>query len=99
MKIRCETFSSGALGRLFSKASGLTAKDFLEVPTVVELADFSEENTAFLMNILLFKFQSYLERRPASHTLNRLIVVEEAHNIFRNDAVRRHIAGKIEPGF
>ena len=83
LKIRCETFSSGALGRLFSKASGLTAKDFLEVPTVVELADFSEENTAFLMNILLFKFQSYLERRPASHTLNRLIVVEEAHNIFR----------------
>ena len=58
-------------------------EDHNEVPTVVELADFSEENTAFLMNILLFKFQSYLERRPASHTLNRLIVVEEAHNIFR----------------
>lgn len=82
LKIRCETFSSGALGHLFSKASGLTAKDFFEAPTVVELADFSEENTAFLMNILLFKFQSYLERLPASHNLKRLIVVEEAHNVF-----------------
>lgn len=83
LKIRCEAFSSGALGHLFSKSSGLTANDFLEAPTVVELADFSEENTAFLMNILLFKFQSYLERLPASQTLKRLIVVEEAHNVFR----------------
>lgn len=83
LKIRCEAYSIGALGRIFSSASGLTAKDFLDVPTVVELADFSEENTAFLMNILLFKFQSYLERLPESHVLNRLIVVEEAHNVFR----------------
>lgn len=83
LKIRCEAFSSGALGLLFSKSSGLTAKDFLEAPTVVELADFSEENTTFLMNILLFKFQSYLEHLPASQRLNRLIVIEEAHNVFR----------------
>ena len=83
LKIRCEAYSTGALGRIFSRASGLTARDFLDVPTVVELADFSEENTAFLMNILLFKFQSYLERLPESHALNRLIVVEEAHNVFR----------------
>lgn len=61
LKIRCEAFSSGALGHLF-QSLGLTANDFLEAPTVVGLADFSEENTAFLMNILLFKFQSYLER-------------------------------------
>ena len=53
LKIRCEAYSIGALGRIFSSASGLTAKDFLDVPTVVELADFSEENTAFLMNIVL----------------------------------------------
>ena len=83
LKIRCEAYSTGALGRIFSRASGLTARDFLDVPTVVELADFSEENTAFLMNILLLKFQSYLERLPESHALNRLIVVEEAHNVFR----------------
>ena len=83
LKIRCETYSTGALGRIFSCASGLTARDFLDVPTVVEFADFSEENTAFLMNILLFKFQSYLERLPESHELTQLIVVEEAHNVFR----------------
>lgn len=83
LKLRCETFSSGALGRLFAKSNGLMAKDFLGTPSVIELADLSEENTAFLMNILLFKFQSYLERLPASNGLNRLIVVEEAHNVFR----------------
>lgn len=83
LKLRCETFSSGVLGRIFSKPVGLAARDFLDIPSVIELADLAEESTAFLMNILLFRFQSYLERLPASHSLNRLIVVEEAHNVFR----------------
>ena len=83
LKLRCETFSSGALGRIFAKPAGLMAKDFLTAPSVIELADFAEDSTSFLMNILLFRFQSYLERLPASRNLERLIVVEEAHNVFR----------------
>ena len=31
------------------------------------------------MNILLYKFHSYLSRQPESSQLNRVIVVEEAH--------------------
>lgn len=83
LKLRCETFSSGVLGRIFSKPAGLVARDFLDTPSVIELADLSEESASFLMNILLFRFQSYLEKLPASHSLNRLIVVEESHNVFR----------------
>lgn len=35
------------------------------------------------MNMLLFKFQSYLARQPECGKLKRVIVVEEAHNVFR----------------
>lgn len=83
LKLRTEHQSSGALGRLFGSSRGLTAKELLSNPAVIELADFSEQSAAFLMNILLFKIQCYLARQPESRTLNRVIVVEEAHNVFR----------------
>ena len=35
------------------------------------------------MNILIFKIHSYLSRLPEEHFLKRVLVVEEAHNIFR----------------
>ena len=81
--VAAETMTSGALGRVFADPFGMTAKQLLTVPTVLELADFSEEATAFLMNILMFRFQSYLQRLPESSALQRLIVLEEAHNVFR----------------
>lgn len=83
LKLRSETMGSGALGRLFSCAGGMTARELLAAPTVIELADFSEQATAFLMNILLFRFQSYASHLPPERKLRRLIVVEEAHNIFQ----------------
>ena len=83
LELRAETMTSGALGRVFADPFGMTAKQLLTVPTVLELADFSEEATAFLMNILMFRFQSYLQRLPESSALQRLIVLEEAHNVFR----------------
>lgn len=83
LELRAETMTSGALGRVFADPFGMTAKQLLATPTVLELADFSEEATAFLMNILMFRFQSYLQRLPESPALQRLIVLEEAHNVFR----------------
>ena len=82
--LRTENLYSGALGRTFSKAFGITAKELLETPTVVELADFSDSGTEFLMNILLYKLHGYAARLAESRTLKRIIVVEEAHNVFRN---------------
>ncbi|MBQ8642508.1 MAG: ATP-binding protein [Clostridia bacterium] len=83
LTLRTENMSSGALGTLFARPSGLTAKEILSSPSVIELADFSEQATAFLMNILLYKFHSYLSRLPEERGLRRMIVVEEAHNVFR----------------
>ena len=83
LRLRVQTMATGALGQLFSQPFGLTAKELLAYPTVIELADFSAESAAFLMNILLFKLQCHLERLPTSSVLQRLIVLEEAHNVFR----------------
>ena len=86
LTLRTQTMASGALGALFSQREGLTAKELLAAPSVIELADFSESSAAFLMNILLFKIHSYLSRQPETNELKRLIVVEEAHNVFRKTA-------------
>ncbi|MDO4322170.1 MAG: ATP-binding protein [Lachnospiraceae bacterium] len=83
LTIRAEHMDSGALGQLFSSPFGLTARELLETPAVIELADFSDSSTEFLMNILMFKFHSYLSRLPSCGVLKRVIVVEEAHNVFR----------------
>jgi|GEM_PF-958921 len=83
LKLRTETMHSGALGGLFSRPSGLMAKDLLGSPCVIELSDFSEQSVEFLMNILMFRFQCYLSRLPQESSVKRLIAVEEAHNVFR----------------
>ena len=83
LTLRTENMRSGAMGGLFYKSAGLQAKELLETPCVIELADFSPQSAAFIMNILLFKFQSYLSRMPECAQLKRIIVVEEAHNIFK----------------
>lgn len=83
LTLRMENLYTGSLGRTFSRAFGITAKELLETPTVIELADFSDSGTGFLMNMLLFKLHGYLSRLAATNSLKRVIVVEEAHNIFR----------------
>lgn len=83
LKLRCSWLAEGALGRMFASPAGLSARDLISAPAVIELADLSEESAAFLMNILLFRLQSYLQGLPGSSRLERLLVVEEAHNVFR----------------
>lgn len=83
LTLRTEHMDSGALGAIVGQPSGLSARELLETPSVIELADFSSSSAEFLMNILIFKFHSYLSRLPEEHVLKRVLVVEEAHNVFR----------------
>lgn len=84
LKLRVDTMCSGAMEYMFNRKRGLSAKDILESPSVIELSDFSSESADFLMNILLFKFQSYLSRLQENPNLSRVVVIEEAHNIFKH---------------
>lgn len=99
LKLRSETVGNGALGRLFSNSGGLTARELLAVPTVIELADFSESATVFLMNILLFRFQCYASHLPPERELKRLIVVEEAHNIVQKTLLEESGRGQNNRAF
>lgn len=83
LTLRTESAAQGALGRMMATEGGVTARELLSGPAVIELADLSSGAVSFLLNILLFRIQRYLARQAPSHTLNRVIVVEEAHNIFR----------------
>lgn len=87
LSLRTETMYDGALGGLFANNYGLQSKDLLEASCVIELSDFSEESVAFIMNILLFKFQCYLSHQPEASELRRIIAVEEAHNVFRKTSL------------
>ena len=83
LNLRSEMLYTGAMGAVFADPFGLTAKDLLEGHTLLELTDFPESGRDFLMNILLFRLHAYLSGQPRSDGLDRVIIVEEAHNIFR----------------
>lgn len=83
LTIRSETLHTGALGAMFSEPHGIMAEELLKSPTVIELDDLSESAVILLMNVLLYRIQSYLAKQGRSDTLKRVIVVEEAHNVFR----------------
>ena len=83
LTIRSETLHTGALGAMFSEPHGIMAEELLKSPTVIELDDLSESAVILLMNVLLYRIQSYLAKQGRSNTLKRVIVVEEAHNVFR----------------
>lgn len=81
IKVRVDRMCRGVLGGLFSQSRAMQAKDILEAPAVIELADLGE-GADLVMSVLLFKFYSYLSRLPPSGHLERLVVVEEAHKVF-----------------
>lgn len=83
LTLRSENLYSGALGKCFNCNTGLKAKDILSSSVLIELADFSEGATTLIMNVLMYKLQSYLGQCASSTELKHVIVVEEAHNVFR----------------
>lgn len=82
LNIRINALANGAAGELLNCDDGLNVKDLMARNVVIELSDFSAEVASFIMNITLYKIHKFLSRLNESHNLKRLIVVEEAHNVF-----------------
>ena len=83
LEMRIRVLTSGLATRVFTYNNAMTARELLSVPTVIEMEDYPEKLRVFLTNILLFKIKSYLKKVAESDSLKRIIVIEEAHNIFR----------------
>ncbi len=85
LELRSENLFSGALGKVCCTDDSISAKELLSSPTLIELDDFSESSVVFLMNVILFKLQSHLSKLEKTEDLKRVVVVEEAHNVFKKD--------------
>lgn len=72
----------GLCGRIFS-GEGSLAEELLAGPAVVELDDLQGEEKSLTASLLLLSLNESIRRRPESSDLQHLLVIEEAHTVFR----------------
>lgn len=72
----------GLCGQVFS-GEGSLAAELLTGPAVVELDDLQGEERSLTASLLLLSLNESIRRRPESDQLQHLLVIEEAHTVFR----------------
>lgn len=92
LNIRINALANGAAGELLNTSEGLQLEDLMERNVVIELSDFSAEVASFIMNISLYKINKILSGLNESRKLKRLIVIEEAHNVFYKEVGNESIS-------
>lgn len=81
---RINSLRVGARGSMFNTQKRCDMANLLSAPTVIEMKHIGNDETkAFLCGVLLHRIYKYMEHRGESATLTNLLVVEEAHRLFR----------------
>lgn len=81
---RINSLRIGARGSMFNTQKRCDIEKLLSSPTVIEMKHIGNDETkAFLCGLLLHRIYKYVEYRGESATLTNLLVVEEAHRLFR----------------
>jgi hypothetical protein len=81
---RINSLRIGPRGRLFNNENTFDVADLLSTPTVIEMKKLGNDETkAFLTGLILLRVYKYLEYHGNKENLERLLVLEEAHRIFR----------------
>lgn len=81
---RIRSLCIGPRGRLFNSETEFDVEDLLSVPTVIEMKRLGNDETkTFLSGILLLRIFKYFEDCGESEGLKNILVVEEAHRLFR----------------
>lgn len=84
LTMRLKALTQGTLESVTDCANGISMRELFEGPAVVELEDLGDSEKIFFMNLLMCRIFDYLKQQPTRHNmLKRMIVIEEAHNIFR----------------
>lgn len=83
---RLSSINSGVLGESMNTAHPIMGKDLCSGTVLIELDDLSLETKPFIAMLVMIKADQYLRQKNASHRLNNVIVLEEAHNVFANVA-------------
>lgn len=81
---RINSLRIGPRGRLFNSEMPFNVENLLSEPTVIEMKKVGNDETkAFLSGLILLRIYKYLEMRGSSNKLCNLLVIEEAHRMFR----------------
>ena len=85
---RVDSLRRGAKGAMLNVRRSIPMEMRLSRPTILELKHIGDDNDkAFLIGLLLIRLYEWLESRPQrsdSGQLKHLLVIEEAHRLFRN---------------
>lgn len=81
---RINSLRIGPRGRLFNSETPFDVKELLSRSTVIEMRKVgNDESKAFLTGILMLRIYKYFESEGESENLRNLLVLEEAHRVFK----------------
>lgn len=84
---RINSLRIGPRGRLFNSETPFDIEDLLSRPTVIEMKKVgNDESKAFLTGILMLRIYKYFESIGESNALRNLLVLEEAHRVFKRES-------------
>ncbi|WP_339284448.1 ATP-binding protein [Paenibacillus sp. FSL R5-0486] len=86
LKVRIGSLLSGAKGNILNCRSGISMKELLQTPTIIELEHIGDDQEkVFLMGLLLISiYEYYVSEGLHSEDLQHLLVIEEAHRLLTN---------------
>ncbi len=88
---RINSLRIGPRGRLFNSETPFDVAELLSRPTVIEMRKVgNDESKAFLTGILMLRIYKYFESEGESENLRNLLVVEEAHRVFKRESVKNN---------
>ena len=81
---RINSLRIGPRGRLFNSETPFDVKGLLSRPTVIEMRKVgNDESKAFLTGVLMLRIYKHFENLGESGELRNLLVLEEAHRVFK----------------
>lgn len=84
---RINSLRIGPRGRLFNSETPFDVAELLSQPTVIEMRKVgNDESKAFLTGILMLRIYKHFESLGESETLKNLLVLEEAHRVFKRES-------------
>ena len=84
---RINSLRIGPRGRLFNSETPFNVAELLSRPTVIEMRKVgNDESKAFLTGILMLRIYKYFESLGESENLRNLLVLEEAHRVFKRES-------------
>ena len=79
---RLSSLNSGMVGEAMHAGSSISGEELCSGTTLVELDDLSLDVKPFVAMLIMIKAEQYLRQRDAADSLQNVIVLEEAHNVF-----------------